>query len=158
MGIFQKSMIDGDEYNVFGRGMALMHLGEYTLRAGNRYLDLRTNIGDNNMLYAVYMGYMYNRGNCFGFWGGYPYVSTLILNNYISNMVSSTSNIVDQTILTSAYRATSANNYGTCFKFDSKGDGYSEGKINLYIGNHGGPGSSWTVVAYAQNNIAGNFY
>jgi len=158
MGIFQKSIVDGDEYNVFGRGMAIMHLGEFTLRADYRYLDLRTNIGNNNMLYAVYMGYLYNRGNCFGFWGGYPYENTLIINNYGSNMVSTTSNVSDQTILTSAYRATSANSYGTCFKFDSKSNGYSEGKINFYIGNHYGPGSSWAVVAYAQNNVSGNFY
>jgi hypothetical protein len=158
MPIFFKTVNNGDTVNKAFSGMPWLCLGEFNLRDGNQYLDIRTNIGDNTMASAWYWGYLYNRGICFGFWGGYPYESTLILNNYAGNMVSTTSNAAGQTILTSVYRATAANNYGTCFKFDSKGSAYSEGTINLFVNGHGGPATSWTVTAYAQNNISGNYY
>jgi hypothetical protein len=82
----------------------------------------------------------------------------MVLNTYISNMVSTTSNAAGSTILTSVYRATSANSYGTCFKFDSKSNGYTEGRINVFVNGHSGPASSWTVTAYAQSNVSGNYY
>lgn len=158
MPIYFKTRTDGDDNNKPLGAMPWICIGEFTLRADNQYLDVRTNIGDNTMACAWYWGYLYNRGNCFGFWGGYPYQSTSILNNYISNMVSTTSNAAGQTILTSVYRATAANSYGTCFKFDSKNSGYSEGKINLFVNAHFGPAASFAVTAYAQNNNSGNFY
>jgi hypothetical protein len=72
-------------------------------------------------------------------------------------MVSTTSNAAGSTILTSVYRATAANSYGTCFKFDSKSTGYTEGKINLFLNAHLGQ-TIFSVTAFAQNNISGNYY
>jgi hypothetical protein len=159
MPIYFKTTTDNDtNVNKVFSGMPFVCLGEFTLRDGNQYLDVRTNIGNNQMLSVWYWGYLYNRGNCFGFYGGYPYDNTSVLNSYISNMVSTTSNAAGSTILTSVYRATSANSYGTCFKFDSKSTGYTEGKINIFVNNHTGPSASWAVTAYVQSNISGNYY
>jgi hypothetical protein len=158
MPIYFKNTTDSDaNANKPLTGMPWSYVGEFTLRAGNQYLDIRTNMGNNTMGSAWYWGYLYNRGNCFGFWGGYPYENTLILNNYASNMVSTTSNAAGLTILTSVYRATAANSYGTCFKFDSKSTGYSEGKINLFLNAHFGQ-TIFSVTAFAENNISGNYY
>lgn len=155
---FQNTTDNDTNVNKVLTGMPWVYLGEFTLRDGSQYLDIRTNIGNNTMTCAWYWGYLYNRANCFGFWGGYPYEDTNILNNRVANMVGSPSNTAAQTILTSVYRATSANSYGTCFKFDSKETAYSEGKINLFANAHGGPSSTWAVIAYAQNNVSGNYY
>ena len=157
MPIYFKTVTDGDVANKLFSGMPWLCLGEFKLRDGNQYLDVRTNIGNDIMLSAWYWGYLYNRGNCFGFYGGYPYNNTSVLNTYISNMVSQTANAAGQTILTSVYRATSANSYGTCFKFDSKSTGYTEGKINLFLNAHLGQ-TIFSVTAFAQNNISGNYY
>jgi hypothetical protein len=73
-------------------------------------------------------------------------------------MVSQTANAAAQVHLTSVYRATSANSYGTCFKFNSNNADYTEGKINIFVNGHFGPETSWAVTAYAQNNISGNYY
>jgi hypothetical protein len=159
MPIYFKTTTDNDaNVNKVFSGMPFVCLGEFTLRDGSQYLDVRTNIGNNQMLSVWYWGYLYGRGNCFGFYGGYPYDNTSVLNSHISNMVSTTSNAAAQTILTSVYRATSANSYGTCFKFDSKSTAYTEGKINIFVNNHTGPSASWAVTAYVQSNISGNYY
>ena len=159
MAIFFQNTTDNDtNVNKVLTGMPWVCLGEFTLRDASRYLDLRTNIGNNTMTCAWYWGYLYNRANCFGFWGGYPYENTSILNNHAANMVATPSNTAGQTILSSVYRATAANSYGTCFKFDSGSSGYSEGKINVFVNTHGGPSTGLTVVAYSENNTAGNFY
>ena len=158
MPIYFKNTTDSDaNANKPLTGMPWSYVGEFTLRADNQYLDIRTNMGNNTMGAAWYFGYLYNRGNCFGFWGGYPYENTQILNNYASNMVSTTSNAAGSTILTSVYRATAANSYGTCFKFDSKSTGYTEGKINLFLNAHLGQ-TIFSVTAFAENNISGNYY
>ncbi len=158
MPIYFKNTTDSDtDENKPLTGMPWNYVGEFTLRDGNQYLDIRTNMGNDVMGAAWYWGYLYSRGNCFGFWGGYPYTNTSVLNNYISNMVGSPSNTAGQTILTSVYRATSANSYGTCFKFNSGGSGYSEGKINLFLNGHFGQ-AIFSVTAFAENNISGNYY
>lgn len=158
MPIFTRSVSDSSTVNFPFSGWPFIFLGEFTLRDGSQYLDVRTNIGNNQMLSVMFFGYLYGRGNCFGFFGGYPYENTLVLNASTANMVGSPHNTAAQTILTSVYRASAANSYGTCFKFDSKNTAYTEGKINLFVNNHGGPSTSWTVTAFAQNNNAGNFY
>jgi len=158
MPIYFKNTKDSDaNINKPLTGMPWSYVGEFTLRNGNQYLDIRTNMGNNTMGSAWYWGYLYNRGNCFGFWGGYPYDNTLVLSNYLSNMVGSPSNTAAQTILTSVYRATSANSYGTCFKFNSLSSGYSEGTINLFLNQHDGM-AMFSVTAFAENNISGNYY
>ena len=158
MPIYFKNTTDSDgNVNKPLTGMPWNYLGCFTLRDGNQYLDIRTNMVNSTMGAAWYFGNLYNRGSCFGFWVGYPYNDNLVINNHISNMVSTPANAASQTILTSVYRATSANSYGTCFKFDSKGSGYSEGKINLFLNDHNGTGI-FSVTAFAQNNIAGNYY
>lgn len=158
MPIYTRSVSDSTVTNFLSVGMPFAYLGEFTLREGNQYLDVRTNIGNNQMLAVLFWGYLYGRGNCFGFFGGYPYDNTAVLNASTANMVGSPHNVAAQTILTSVYRASAANSYGTCFKFDSKSAGYTEGKINIFANNHGGAASGWTVTAFAQNNNAGNFY
>ncbi len=158
MPIYFKNTKDSDaNINKPLTGMPWSYVGEFTLRNGNQYLDIRTNMCNDVMCAAWYWGYLYNRGNCFGFWGGYPYTDTSVLNNHISNMVSTTSNAAGQTFLTSVYRATSANSYGTSFKFNSGSSGYSEGKINLFLNGHYGQ-TIFSVTAFAENNISGNYY
>lgn len=158
MPIYTRSVSDSTVTNFLFGGMPFAYLGEFTLRDGNQYLDVRTNIGNNQMLSVFFWGYLYGRGNCFGYFGGYPYTDTLVLNSNISNMVGSPANTAGQTILTNVYRATAANSYGTCLKFDSRTTGYTEGKINIFANNHGGAASGWAVTSFAQNNIAGTYY
>lgn len=151
MAIFNKTIYDGSSPNGFARSsMPMMqHIGEFTLRAGNRYLDIKTDLATQSaMLYFHFWGYLYNSANCFGYAGCYPYSGVDILNKYIYNTGS--------TILTNIYKTSS---YNMCLKFDRQGDGYSEGKINVFISNHGlDMGYRVGVISFVENNTAGSYY
>ncbi len=152
MGIFYKTISDATSTNTWSNSSPpmLQHVGEFTLRAGNRYLDVKLSYAtESAMLFFYYWGYLYNSANCFGYAGGYPYTTTSILNKYIYNNGSTT--------LMDIYKTGSP--YYVCLKFDRQGDGYSEGKINIFIGTHGlDIGSRVTALAYIQNQSATNYY
>lgn len=151
MAIFNRTIFDGSSPNGWTRSsMPMMqHIGEFTLRAGNRYLDIKTDLASQSaMLYFHFWGYLYNSANCFGYAGCYLYSGVDILNKYIYNTGS--------TSLTNIYKTSS---YNVCLKFDRQGDGYSEGKINVFISNHGlDMGYRVGVTSFAENNTVGSYY
>jgi hypothetical protein len=151
MAIFQRVISDATSTNQWARsGMPMMqHIGEFTLRAGNRYLDVKTNfISGSAMLSFYYWGYLYNRGTIFGHAGCYLYSGTDILNKYIYNTGSTT--------LSNIYKIASPNYM--CFKFDSGNDGYTEGRINIFIASHSLDLGAVGIIEYAQNNTASSYY
>jgi hypothetical protein len=152
MAIFQRTIFDGSSPNGFSSStMPMMqHIGEFTLRAGNRYLDIKTNLATQSaMLYFHYWGYLYNSQTCFGHAGCYPYNGTSILNKYIYN--------TGVTTLSNIYKTDTP--YYVCLKFDRQGDGYTEGKINAFITVHGlDMGSRVNVISFAENNTVGQYY
>ena len=86
--LFQKTILDSTSPNSFATStMPMMqHIGEFTLRDGNRYLDIKTNlITGSAMLSFYYWGYLYNSATCFGHAGCYPYDGTTIINKYMYN-------------------------------------------------------------------------
>lgn len=151
MAIFQRTSFDSTSLNGFGKSSIPMfqHIGEFTFRAGNRYLDIKTNYATQSaMLSFYYWGFLYNSGDLFGSAGTYAYDGTSFINTYIRNTGSTT--------LSSIYK-TGAPHY-LSFKFDRGSNGYSEGKVNLFIASHGLGLSDVGVLAYAENNTAGAYY
>jgi len=152
MAIFQRTIFDGSSPNAFSNStMPMMqHIGEFTLRDGNRYLDIKTSLSTTSaMLFFSYWGYMYNSATCFGHAGCYPYSGTTIINKHIYNTGS--------TVLTDIYKIDGTHN--VCLKFDRGNNGYSEGKINVFISIHGlDLGSRVNVTSFAQNNTVGQYY
>ena len=150
MAIFQRTISDATSPNTFAKSSVPMmyHVGEFTLRAGNRYLDIKTNLATTSaMMSFYYWGYLYNSGDCFGSAGTYAYSGTTFINTYIRNSGS--------TSLINIYKTDTP--YYVCLKFDRGGDGYSEGKINLFMTDHGltlSPG----VLSYAQNNSSALYF
>jgi hypothetical protein len=150
MSIFQRTRFDSTSVNGFARSsMPMMyHVGEFTFRAGNRYLDIKTDLAtESAMLSFYYWGFLYNSGDLFGSAGTYAYSGTSFINTYIRNTGSTT--------LSSIYKTGSP--YYLCLKFDRGNDGYSEGKVNLFMIDHG-LGIAPGVLAYAQNNSASAYY
>jgi hypothetical protein len=151
MAIFYKTLIDQTSLGSWARTSTtgLQHVGEFTLRAGNRYLDIKLDYASQSaMLFFQYWGFLYNRANCYGYAGTYPYSGTSFINTYIYNSGSTT--------LASIYK-TSA--YYICLKFDSQSDGYSEGKINVLMSSHGlDLGYRVGVLAFAQNESSSAYY
>jgi len=150
MAIFQRTISDSTSTNIWGRStMPFMHhVGEFTFRAGNRYLDIKTDLAtETAMLSFYYWGYLYNSGDLFGSAGTYAYTGTSFLNTYIRNTGSTT--------LSSFYKTGSP--YYLCLKFDRGSDGYSEGKVNLFMIDQG-LGIAPGVLGYAQNNSASAYY
>jgi hypothetical protein len=151
MAIFQKTILDSTSPNSFATStMPMMqHIGEFTLRSGNRYLDIKTNlITTNAMLSFYYWGYLYNNATCFGHAGCYPYDGTTIINKYIYN--------TGATILTNIYKMAAP--YNLCLKFDRGNSEYSEGKINVFISIHGLNLARVDVTSFIENNTAGQYY
>ena len=150
MSIFQRTRFDSTGTNGFGRSSMPMrhHVGEFTFRAGNRYLDIKTDLATQSaMLSFYYWGFLYNSGDLFGSAGTYAYNGTSFINTYIRNTGSTT--------LSSIYKTGSP--HYLCLKFDRGSDGYSEGKVNLFMIDHGltiAPG----VLGYAENNSASQYY
>jgi hypothetical protein len=150
MSIFQRTRFDSTSVNGFARSSMPMrhHVGEFTFRAGNRYLDIKTDLAtESAMLSFYYWGFLYNSGDLFGSAGTYAYSGTSFINTYIRNTGSTT--------LSSIYKTGSP--YYLCLKFDRGNDGYSEGKVNLFMIDHG-LGIAPGVLAYAQNNSASAYY
>lgn len=152
MAIFQRTSFDNTGgTNGFGKSSIPMfqHIGEFTFRAGNRYLDIKTNYATQSaMLSFYYWGYLYNSGDLFGSAGTYAYSGASFVNTYIRNSGS--------TALTVIYKTGAP--YYLSFKFDRGNDGYSEGKVNLFIASHGLGLSDVGVLAYAENNSASPYY
>lgn len=152
MAIFQRTIFDGSSPNGWSRSSTPMmqHIGEFTLRAGNRYLDIKTDYPTQSaMLFFYYWGYLYNAANCFGYAGCYPYNGTSILNKYIYNNAS--------TQLSNIYKTDAP--YYVCLKFDRQDNGYTEGKINVFISSHGlDIGMRINVLSFAENNTTGQYY
>jgi hypothetical protein len=152
MAIFQRTIFDSSSPNGFSSSTTPMmqHIGEFTLRAGNRYLDIKTNLETQSaMLFFYFWGYLYNAQNCFGYAGCYPYNGTSILNKYIYNSAS--------TQLLNIYKTDAP--YNVCLKFDRQDSGYTEGKINVFIINHGlNMGYRVGVTSFAENNTASSYY
>jgi hypothetical protein len=150
MSIFQRTRFDSTGTNGFGRSSMPMrhHVGEFTFRAGNRYLDIKTDLAtESAMLSIYYWGYLYNSGDLYGSAGTYAYQGTSFLNTYIRNSGSTT--------FSSFYKTGAP--YYVCLKFDRGSDGYSEGKINLFMIDHG-LGIAPGVLGYAENNSASAYY
>lgn len=131
------------------KGTGLVHLGSFTHRAGNRYLDIKTNNASGSLMFMFHVwGYLYNSANINTWIGGYSYTNNSILNLYTQNLGNCTA---------TAYR-TSTNNF-LCLKIDRGSNGYSEGKVNVFFHAWGASEMAGTIVtSYAQNDSASNFY
>ena len=102
-------------------------------RAGTIYLNVKTNITANNVMYmAEFLGYNYGYGNKYMFNGGYTYntgSSLTILNNF-SNTIFST-NPSNSSV--GAYRASDG---ALCFKLYMGHTGYTEGRMVFRFHSH----------------------
>ena len=123
-------------------------LGWFTTRAYNRYLDFELNINGSYMWFAQAYGYLYSRGQVAGSMiSGYTYTNNQILNKY--------SLTLGNRGWYGSYRTSGGN---LCLKFDSGGNGYSEGRIALFIGTHGVAQPQWRVLRYRQNDTTSNIF
>ena len=101
-------------------------------RAGTIYLNVKTNITANNVMYlAEFIGYNYGYGNKYMYNGGYTYNAgtDTILNNF-SNTVFST-NPASSSV--TAYRASDG---ALCFKLYMGHTGYTEGRMVFRFHSH----------------------
>ena len=123
-------------------------LGWFTSRAYNRYLDFELNINGSYMWFAQAYGYLYSRGQVAGSMiSGYTYTNNQILNKY--------SLTLGNRGWYGSYRTSAGN---LCLKFDSGSNGYSEGRIALFIGTHGPANPDWRVLRYRQNDTTNNIF
>jgi len=129
------------------RASGMLHLGSFTHRADNQYLDIRLNQGASMFMFHIY-GYLYNSANINTWIGGYSYTGNSILNLYVQNLGNCSATV---------YRTTTNNIL--CLKINRNASGYSEGKVNVFY--HAWSQSEMegmAVTSYAQNNSANNYY
>ena len=131
------------------RGNGWLHIGSFTHRADNQYLDIKTNNNAGSLMFMFYIyGYLYNSANMNTWIGGYSYSGNSILNLYTQNLGNCSA---------TAYR-TSSNNF-LCLKLNRNNSGYSEGKVNVFFHAWSqGEMENMCVTSYAQNNSASNYY
>jgi hypothetical protein len=131
------------------RGNGWLHIGSFTHRADNQYLDIKTNNNAGSLMFMFYIyGYLYNSANMNTWIGGYSYTGNSILNLYTQNLGNCSA---------TAYR-TATNNY-LCLKLNRNNSGYSEGKVNVFFHAWSqGEMENMCVTSYAQNNSASNYY
>jgi len=138
---------DGSGQYAPQRASGMLHIGSFTHRAGNRYLDIKLNQGGSMFMFHIY-GYLYNSANINTWIGGYSYLNNSILNLYTQNLGNCSATV---------YRTTT-NNY-LCVKIDRGNNGYSEGKVNVfYHAWSQGEMEGMAVTSYAQNDSASNYY
>ena len=121
--------VNRDSINVtqYFAGTESTFLGWFTSRAYNRYIDFELNLSGSYMWFAQAYGYLYSRGQVAGSMiSGYTYSGNTILNKYAVTLGNRG--------WYGSYRTSSGN---LCLKFDSGGNGYSEGRIALFLGTHG---------------------
>ena len=129
------------------RASGWLHIGSFTHRADNQYLDIRLNQGASMFMFHIY-GYLYNSANINTWIGGYSYTGNSILNLYTQNLGNCSATV---------YRTTTNNIL--CLKINRNASGYSEGKVNVFY--HAWSQSEMegmAVTSYAQNNSASNYY
>ena len=147
-----------EDFTTF-QGHGKKYLGMFVIRDGSRYLDVAINSTANNVMYYIYViGYLYNRGTYVGVTSGYTYQNNSIINHNSGDILElgTSKSIV-------SYRGTNstAGNYTgyLCFRFDSGGNGYSEGQLQVYISSHS---LSWQkfadVHAVVQNDTTNNYF
>jgi hypothetical protein len=131
------------------RGTADTFLGWYTLRAYSRYLDIKTNVtSDSFMFFFRATGYLYNYGHANNaFYGGYCYT-----NNSIINKTSSTPGTRG---FSDVYRDPNGH---LCARFDQSANGYSEGRLAIFMGVHGPLDKDVQVIEYIQNDNSTNYF
>ncbi len=104
-----------------------------TTRAGTIYLNVKTNITANNVMYlAEFLGYNYGYGNKYMYNGGYTYNASgnnTILNNFSNTLMST--NPTNSSV--GAYRASDG---ALCFKLYMAHTGYTEGKMVFRFHSH----------------------
>ena len=149
------------DYNYFGvgnggipaqhfRGTEEYFLGWFVFRAYSRFLDIRTNINSSSyMFFMRATGYLYNDGlyNS-AMRGGYCYANNSIINQHNSTPSGSKG----------FYNFYRDSNGFLCAKLDKAGNGYSEGMIALFIGQHGPVSGGIRVTHYVQNDTSSNYY
>ena len=142
--------VNRDSINVtqYFAGTESTFLGWFTTRAYNRYLDFELNLSGSYMWFAQAYGYLYSRGQVAGSMiSGYTYTGNTILNKY--------SHTFGNRGWYGSYRTSGGN---LCLKFDSGGNGYSEGRIALFLGTHGPTNPDWRVLQYRQNDTTNNIF
>ena len=123
-------------------------LGWFTSRAYNRYIDFELNLSGSYMWFAQAYGYLYSRGQVAGSMiSGYTYSGNQILNKY--------SHTFGNRGWYGSYRTSGGN---LCLKFDSGNNGYTEGRIALFLGTHGPTNPEWRVLQYRQNDTTNNIF
>ena len=149
------------DYNYFGvgnggipaqhfRGTEEYFLGWFVFRAYSRFLDIRTNINSSSyMFFMRATGYLYNDGlyNS-AMRGGYCYSNNSVINQHNSTPSGSKG----------FYNFYRDSNGFLCAKLDKAGNGYSEGMIALFIGQHGPVSGGIRVTHYVQNDTSSNYY
>ena len=142
--------VNRDSINVtqYFSGTESTFLGWFTTRAYNRYIDFELNMSGSYMWFAQAYGYLYSRGQVAGSMiSGYTYTNNQILNKY--------SVTLGNRGWYGSYRTSGGN---LCLKFDSGGNGYSEGRIALFLGTHGPTNPEWRVLQYRQNDTTNNIF
>ena len=123
-------------------------MGWYTMRAYNRYLDVEFNVGYGIMWFAQAYGYLYSSGQVAGSMiSGYNYTNNSIINKY-------------------SYTAANRGWYGSyrnsdgnlCLKFDRGSNGYSEGKLAIFLGTQGPTNQDYKILRYKQNDSTSNAF
>jgi len=130
-------------------GMNYKFIGSFTLRDGSQYLDIQTN-QTSGMIAVKAEGYLYNQVLVIAYSCGYLYTS----NQFLARQDV---NLAPQNPMT-IYRSSAAPYY-MGIRFNRGTSSYSEGQINVYVSmQSGGEQNAVSVLQFAQNNTAGQYY
>ena len=123
-------------------------MGWYTMRAYNQYLDVEFNIGYGIMWFAQAYGYLYSSGQVAGSMiSGYNYTNNQILNKFSFTQGNRG--------WYGSYRNSAGN---LCLKFDRGSNGYSEGKLAIFLGTQGPTNQDYKILRYRQNDSTSNAF
>jgi hypothetical protein len=123
-------------------------MGWYTMRAYNQYLDVEFNIGYGIMWFAQAYGYLYSSGQVAGSMiSGYNYTNNSIINKF------------SYTAANRGWYGSYRNSAGNlCLKFDRGTNGYSEGRLAIFLGTQGPTNQDYKILRYRQNDSTSNAF
>jgi hypothetical protein len=131
-------------------GVHEKYLGAVQFRAYASYLDFRTNLNSNSyMFYMICTGYLYNDGVFnHAMRGGYMYTNNSVINQHTSTPSGSDA-------WYTFYRDSSGR---LCGKLNKGQNGYTEGKVHLYIGTFDSNDQNVYITDVCMNNTTSNIF
>ena len=143
-------MTEDTSYTHAAYGM--YELGTVTTRGFGNYVDFKTNLTSNNIMFMFYFtGYQYSRGTSAFYGGGYTYTG----NSVISKDVGSGGIVVGPMSVYDIYRSSGGN---LCVKLHCATTGYDEGRTNVFFMPHGSGFDTMRIIDAHVTNSTTNYY